>query len=115
VPESVITNGSAPESNASTGNGANGMIKHLVLEMVQAVVNSPGSVRVDEMTNHDSTLYEVYVDPSDIGYAIGKEGRVANAIRTVVKEAAKRNGMKAYVDVKGFAPVPETMTDSTVA
>jgi hypothetical protein len=102
-------------STRSTGNGGSGMIKNLVLEMVQAVVNSPASVRVDEMVNHDSTLYEVYVDPSDIGYAIGKEGRVANAIRTVVKEAAKRNGTKAYVDVKGFVPVPESLSESTVA
>lgn len=92
----------------------NPMIKHLVLEMVQAVVSSPSSVRVDESVNHDATLYEVYVDPHDIGYAIGKEGRVANAIRTVVKEAAKRNGMKVYVDVKGFAPAPETMVEAPV-
>jgi predicted RNA-binding protein YlqC (UPF0109 family) len=105
----------ALESKRSTSSGGSGMIKHLVLEMVQAVVNSPASVRVDEMVNHDSTLYEVYVDPNDIGYAIGKEGRVANAIRTVVKEAAKRNGMKAYVDVKGFAPVPEPAQETTVA
>ena len=89
------------------------MIKQLVLEMVQAVVSSPASVRVDESVNHDSTLYEVYVDPTDIGYAIGKEGRVANAIRTVVKEAAKRNGMKAYVDVKGFAPTPSPVVETS--
>jgi len=91
------------------------MIKHLVLEMVQAVVSSPASVRVDESFNQDATLYEVYVDPNDIGYAIGKEGRVANAIRTVVKEAAKRNGTKAYVDVKGFAPAPDPLEEPTVA
>ena len=91
------------------------MIKQLVLEMVQAVVSSPSNVRVDESVNHDATLYEVYVDANDIGYAIGKEGRVANAIRTVVKEAAKRNGMKAYVDVKGFVSAPEAAADHVAA
>ena len=81
-------------------------IRNLVLGMVQAVVSSPSMVRVEESISQESTLYEVYVDQNDIGYAIGKEGRVANAIRTVVKEAAKRNGVKAYVDVKGFAGDP---------
>ncbi len=87
-------------------------IKNLVREMVQAVVSSPGMVRVEESIGEESTLYEVYVDQNDIGYAIGKEGRVANAIRTVVKEAAKRNGVKAYVDVKGFSAETGARTDA---
>ncbi len=72
--------------------------------MVQAVVLSPEQVQVQESLEDDATVYVVFVAPGDIGYAIGKEGRVASAIRTVVKEAAKRNGIKVYLDVKGYAP-----------
>jgi uncharacterized protein len=81
-------------------------IRLLLLQMVRAVVNTPDQVRVEETEEQEATKYLVYVAPTDIGYAIGKEGRVANAIRTVVKEAAKRSGLRIYLDVKSYSEEP---------
>ena len=83
-------------------------IKQLILQMVRAVVTTPDEVRVEEQVAHDATKYLVYVAPPDMGYAIGKDGRVANAMRTVVKEAAKRAGRKIHLDVRGFLDPPPT-------
>lgn len=82
------------------------MIHQLLLQMIQAMVQAPDLVNVEERIEPDSTTYLVRVAPSDIGYVIGKDGRVANAVRTVVKEAAKRNGIKVYLDVKGYSETP---------
>lgn len=78
------------------------MIRELILQMVRAVVTTPDQVRVEEQAEPGATKYLVYVAPPDMGYAIGKDGRVANAMRTVVKEAAKRSGRKIHLDVRGF-------------
>jgi predicted RNA-binding protein YlqC (UPF0109 family) len=77
-------------------------IRQLILQMVRAVVTTPEEVRVEELVEMDATKYLVYVAQPDMGYAIGKDGRVANAMRTVVKEAAKRSGRKIHLDVRGF-------------
>ena len=82
-------------------------IRQLILQMVRAVVTTPDQVRVEEHVEHDATKYLVYVAPPDMGYAIGKDGRVANAMRTVVKEAAKRSGRKIHLDVRGFLDPPQ--------
>jgi uncharacterized protein len=83
-------------------------IRQLILQMVRAVVTTPDQVRVEEQVEHDATKYLVYVAPPDMGYAIGKDGRVANAMRTVVKEAGKRSGCKIHLDVRGFLDPPRT-------
>ena len=81
-------------------------IRLLILQMVRAIVTTPDEVRVEEMVEQDATKYLVYVAPPDMGYAIGKDGRVANAMRVVVKEAAKRSGCKIHLDVRGFLDPP---------
>jgi predicted RNA-binding protein YlqC (UPF0109 family) len=78
------------------------MIRDLLLQMIQAMVQAPDQVRVEERIEAESTTFLVRVAQEDIGYVIGREGRIANALRTVVKEAAKRNGQKVYLDVKGY-------------
>lgn len=83
-------------------------IKDLILQMVRAVVTTPDQVRIEECAELDVTKFLVFVAPPDMGYAIGKEGRVANAMRTVVKEAAKRSGRRIHLDVRGFLDPPQT-------
>ena len=82
-------------------------IRDLVMQMVRAIVTTPDEVRVEERIEQDATKYLVYVAPPDMGYAIGKDGRVANAMRVVVKEAAKRSGRKIHLDVRGFLDPPQ--------
>ena len=83
-------------------------IRQLILQMVRAVVTTPDEVRIEQRAELDVTKFLVYVAPPDMGYAIGKEGRVANAMRTVVKEAAKRAGCKIHLDVRGILDPPQT-------
>ena len=75
-------------------------MKELLEVIAKALVNSPDEVRVAERTEEDGTLVlELSVAPEDTGKVIGKKGRIAKAIRTVVKTAASRNDQKIFIDI----------------
>lgn len=75
-------------------------MKELLEVIAKALVNSPDEVRVAERTEEDGTLVlELSVAPEDMGKVIGKKGRIAKAIRTVVKTAASRNDQKIFIDI----------------
>jgi uncharacterized protein len=63
-------------------------MRDLVEFLVRALVSDPDAVRVEEIDEGDGTVLEVHVAEGDHGRVIGREGRVANAIRTVAKAAA---------------------------
>jgi predicted RNA-binding protein YlqC (UPF0109 family) len=63
-------------------------MRDLVEFLVKALVSDPDSVRVDEIDDNGDILLEVHVAGDDLGRVIGREGRVANALRTVAKAAA---------------------------
>ena len=63
-------------------------MRDLVEFVVRALVDDPESVRVDELDEDGTVVLEVHVAPEDLGRVIGKEGRVANAIRTLAKASA---------------------------
>ncbi len=64
------------------------------------LVSEPEAVKVDEFTEDDGTVVlELSVADDDYGKVIGKGGRTANALRTVVKAAAARNGRRVLVDI----------------
>ncbi len=72
-----------------------------VLEIIaKSLVDYPDEVDVKEIVNDDQTVtLELRVAESDMGKVIGKQGRIAKAIRTVVKAAASRDNKKASVDI----------------
>ena len=72
---------------------------NLVQLMVCAVVDVPDMVRIEEVIDDESTTYRVFVAAEDVGKVLGKQGRVANAIRTITKSNARRDGRKVYLDV----------------
>jgi predicted RNA-binding protein YlqC (UPF0109 family) len=76
----------------------------LVGYLVQGIVTNPDDVEVEEFLDDIGSVYGVRVNPEDVGRVIGKDGRVANALRQVVKAAATKTG--AHVTV-------EIMTDDT--
>ena len=76
----------------------------LVGYLVQGIVTNPDDVEVEEFLDDIGSVYGVRVSPDDVGRVIGKDGRVANALRQVVKAAATKTG--AHVTV-------EIMTDDT--
>jgi predicted RNA-binding protein YlqC (UPF0109 family) len=63
-------------------------VRDLVEFVVRALVDDPGSARVEELEEGDTVVLEVHVAREDLGRVIGKDGRVANAIRTLAKAAA---------------------------
>ena len=70
-----------------------------VLEyLVRAVVDDPDSVVVDPVDGRHGITLQVRVAPGDMGRVIGKRGRVANSIRTIVRAAAAKDGAEADVD-----------------
>ena len=72
-----------------------------VLEIIaKSLVDYPEQVDVKEINNEDQTVtLELRVDDSDMGKVIGKQGRIAKAIRTVVKAAASRENKKVAVEI----------------
>lgn len=72
-----------------------------VLEIIaKALVDNPQEVSITEINNEDSSItLELRVAESDMGKVIGKQGRIAKALRTVVKAAASRENKKVSVDI----------------
>src|ERR1044071_9859751 len=66
--------------------------------LVTSLVDEPDAVRIDPIQQRDRVRLEVRVGPDDMGRVIGKRGRVANAIRTVVRAAAVRDGVDVDVE-----------------
>ena len=71
----------------------------LVKYIAQALVDKPEAVDVREVENEDSIVIELRVDPDDMGKVIGKQGRIAKAIRSVVKAASLKTGENVMVEI----------------
>lgn len=74
-------------------------MKELVEVIAKALVDDPDSVAVSERRDGRTTVIEVRVADSDMGKVIGKQGRIAKAIRSVVKAAAAKEDKKVVVDI----------------
>ena len=74
-------------------------MKELVEVIAKALVDDPESVVVNEREEKKTTVLEVRVAESDMGKVIGKQGRIAKAIRSVVKAAAAKEDKKGIVDI----------------
>jgi len=72
----------------------------LLEALVRALVDSPGAVAVEDFAEDDGTVVlELSVAEDDYGTVIGRGGRTANALRTVVKAAAVRDGRRVLIDI----------------
>lgn len=74
-------------------------MKDLVEVIAKALVENPDEVVVTETENEKSIVLELRVAASDMGKVIGKQGRIAKAIRAVVKAAATKTDKKVIVDI----------------
>ena len=77
----------------------NGM-KELVEVIAKALVDNPDEVAVTESVKDDEIVVELTVASSDMGKVIGKQGRIAKAIRSVVKAAASKEDKKVIVEIQ---------------
>ncbi len=74
-------------------------MRDLLLWLARELVDRPEAVRVDAVERDRSVVLELAVDPADLGRVIGRGGKTAKAIRTVVDAAARRDGRRAVVDI----------------
>jgi predicted RNA-binding protein YlqC (UPF0109 family) len=74
-------------------------MKQLVENIVKALVDSPDKVNIVETAGESIVILEISVGPDDIGKVIGKEGRIANAIRTIAKAAAAKTEKKITIEI----------------
>ena len=73
-------------------------MKELLLYMAKNLVDSPDSVSVTEIEG-ETTVLELRVAPEEMGKLIGRQGRIAKEIRTIVKSVAQRSGQKVSVEI----------------
>lgn len=74
-------------------------MKELVEVIAKSLVENPDEVTVTEKQSGKTTVVELKVAPADMGKVIGKQGRIAKAIRAVVKAAASKEDKKVVVDI----------------
>ena len=74
-------------------------MKELITYMAQALVNDPNAVAIRELEGANSIIYQLSVAPDDMGRVIGKHGRVANAMRTLLRVVAGKEGKRVTLEI----------------
>ncbi|MDD5793300.1 KH domain-containing protein [Clostridium sp. HCP1S3_B4] len=74
-------------------------MKELVEIIAKSLVDNPSEVKVNEVVKEDTTVLQLSVGEGDMGKVIGKQGKIARAIRTVVKAAAIKENKKVAVEI----------------
>jgi predicted RNA-binding protein YlqC (UPF0109 family) len=74
-------------------------VRELVELIARSLVDNPEAVQVNEIAGEQSVILELKVAPDDMGKVIGKQGRIAKAIRTVVKAAATKENKRVVVEI----------------
>lgn len=75
------------------------MEKELVEYIVKSLVDVPDAVEVNVVEGEKSTILELRVSPSDIGKVIGKQGRIAKALRTILSATSTKSGKHASLEI----------------
>ena len=71
----------------------------LVAWLARQLVDDPDAVRVEQVERDDATVIELYVAPEDRGKVIGRQGRLARALRTVVRASATRSRRRVILEI----------------
>jgi uncharacterized protein len=75
-------------------------VEEILTHLARELVDNPDQVRVERIEREDGELLlELHVAPEDVGKVIGKQGRIARALRTVVKASSVRAGRRVHVEI----------------
>jgi len=85
-------------TSAANGQSTETM-KQLILKIVQALVDLPDAVSVEQIEDRESTILQVRVAPQDIGKVIGKQGRTARSLRTILGAASMKLHHRFSLDI----------------
>ena len=75
-------------------------LKRLVETVAKALADQPDAVRVGQSERRGMTVIELQVAPGDLGRVIGRQGRTAAAVRTLISAAAETQGIRATLDIR---------------
>ena len=90
--ENTMSTAQAEETHAEE-------LRELIEHIVRVLVDDSSQVKVTEVKSENMVIYELRVAPGDIGRVIGKGGRTANAIRTLLRAASGRRGIRAGLEI----------------
>ncbi len=71
----------------------------LLVWIARRLVDDPDAVRVDEIERDDATILQLYVAPDDRGKVIGRAGRIARALRTIVRASSARSRQRIVLEI----------------
>jgi len=74
-------------------------MKELVEFIVRSLVDNPDAVKLEEVEGEKASIIELRVDQSDLGKVIGKQGRTAKAIRTILNASGVKSGKKVVLEI----------------
>jgi predicted RNA-binding protein YlqC (UPF0109 family) len=74
-------------------------LTELLAELARRLVDDPGAVRVEEVEDDEGLLLRLHVAPDDVGKVIGRQGRIARALRTIVRASAGRGDRRVQLEI----------------
>jgi uncharacterized protein len=74
-------------------------VRELIEYVAQSLVTQPDQVHVTEVEDDGMLIYQLQVAPDDMGKVIGRQGRIANALRSLLKVASVRQGRRAVLEI----------------
>jgi predicted RNA-binding protein YlqC (UPF0109 family) len=95
----VTDEGADAPAVGAGGGAAAPPLKELVLYLARALVEHPEQVSVEEIQEPDAVVYELKVAESDLGRVIGRQGRTAKALRTVLSAASAKMRRRAILEI----------------
>ena len=74
-------------------------MKELIELMIKGIVDKPDKVEINQIIGEKTSVFEIKVDPDDIGKIIGKQGRNIKSIRTIINAAAQRDSKRVIIEI----------------
>jgi predicted RNA-binding protein YlqC (UPF0109 family) len=74
-------------------------VAEIVEYLARRLVDAPDAVRVEQVDRDDATVLQLWVAPDDVGKVIGRQGRIARALRTIVRASAARDERRVMLEI----------------
>ncbi len=95
--------------------GATTDMRTLVLEITKALVDEPGAVRLDTLSEGGTTVFRLQVSAKDLGKVIGKQGRTARSLRTILGAASMKLKQRFSLDIVEVPPLDGSPSEQTTS
>lgn len=103
------------ESMLVHSDGATVDMRTLVLDITKALVDEPGAVRLDAFSEGGTTVLRLQVSAADLGKVIGKQGRTARSLRTILGAASMKLKQRFSLDIVEVPPIDGSPSEQTIS